>query len=81
MKKLLLMIAVTGWLAVPAGADVRQPKVLGDHMLLQREKPVTARVLERSEETQPTWNACRQSRSVRINGEVRPRKCKTSEEK
>ena len=81
MKKLLLVIVVTGWLAARAGADVRQPKVFGDHRLLQRKKPVNTLVLERPGETQPTWNACRQSRSVRINGEVRPRKCKTTEEK
>ena len=57
MKKLLLMIAVTGWLAAPAGADVRQPKVFGGHLLLQREKPVNTRVLERPGETQPPWRA------------------------
>lgn len=41
MKKLLVIIAVTGCLAATVRADVRLPKVFGDHMVLQREKPVT----------------------------------------
>lgn len=39
-KKYLLLLCVIGFLQLPVRADVRLPNLFGDHMVLQRNKPV-----------------------------------------